>query len=64
MDLQLEKLELIKLLVETDDKAVIDAVKNIFASQNKEVWTQLSAEEQETIELRIHEANRGDQVEL
>jgi len=35
MDLQLEKLELIKLLVETDDKAVIDAVKNIFASQNK-----------------------------
>jgi len=64
MDLQLEKLELIKLLVETDDKAVIDAVKNIFASQNKEVWTQLSEEEQETIELRIHEANRGDQVEL
>ncbi|MCL6460315.1 MAG: hypothetical protein I4O51_00380 [Flavobacterium micromati] len=64
MDLQLEKLELIKLLVETDDKAVIDAVKNIFNSQKKEVWMQLSAEEQETIELRIHEANRGDQVEL
>jgi predicted CoA-binding protein len=64
MDLQLEKLELIRLLVETDDKAVIDAVKNIFNSQKKEVWMQLSAEEQETIELRIHEANRGDQVEL
>ncbi|SHF92581.1 hypothetical protein SAMN05444372_101197 [Flavobacterium micromati] len=64
MDLQLEKLELIKLLVETDDKAVIEAVKKIFNSQKKEVWMQLSAEEQETIELRIHEANRGDQVEL
>ena len=64
MNLQSEKLELIKLLVETDDKAIIEAVKNIFASQNKEVWTQLSAEEQEIIEIKIHEANRCDQLEL
>ena len=64
MDLQVEKLELIKLLIETNDKAIVEAVRNIFTLQNKELWTQLSAEEQETIELRIHEANRGDQVEL
>jgi predicted CoA-binding protein len=64
MDFQLEKLELIKLLVETDDKEIIDAIKNIFNSQKREVWTQLSAEEQEIIEFEIHEANRGDQVEL
>jgi len=64
MDLQSEKLELIKLLVETDDKAIIEAVRDIFASQNKGVWTQLSAEEQEVIEIKIHEANRGDQLEL
>lgn len=64
MDIQSDKLELIKLLVETDDKAIIESVKNIFHLQKKEVWTQLSAEEQEKIEIRIHEANRGDSVEL
>jgi predicted CoA-binding protein len=63
MDFQLEKLELIKLLVETDDREIISAVKNIFNAQKKEVWMQLSTEEQEIIEIEIHEANRGDQVE-
>jgi predicted CoA-binding protein len=64
MDIQSEKLELIRLLVETQDKAIIDAIKSIFSLQKKEVWTQLSAEEQEKIEIKIHEANRGDSVEL
>ncbi|SHF88065.1 hypothetical protein SAMN05444396_102223 [Flavobacterium segetis] len=64
MDIQSDKLELIKLLIETEDQSLINAVKSIFSSQKKEVWTQLSAEEQEKIEIRIHEANRGDSVEL
>jgi len=64
MDLQSEKLELIKLLLETDDTAIIESLKNIFKSEKKDIWKQLSAEEQEKIDLRIQEANRGDQVEL
>ncbi|OAB25191.1 hypothetical protein SAMN05444395_101146 [Flavobacterium fryxellicola] len=64
MDLQSEKLELIKLLLETDDTAIIESIKNIFKSEKKDIWKQLSAEEQEKIDLRIQEANRGDQVEL
>lgn len=64
MDLQSEKLELIKMLLETNDKVIIDAVKNIFKSEKKDVWKQLSPEQQEEIDLRIQEANRGDQVDL
>ena len=64
MDIQSEKLKLIKMLLETDDKAIIEAIKNIFKSEKKEAWKQLSAEEQEKIELKIQEANRDDQVDL
>ena len=37
MDLQSEKLELIKMLLETNDKVIIEAVKNIFKSEKKDV---------------------------
>ena len=64
MDIQSDKLELIKMLLETDDKAIIEAIKNIFKAQKKDVWTELSPEQQEEIDLEILEANRGDQVDL
>ena len=37
MDIQSEKLELIKLLLETNDKAIIEAIKNIFKSEKKDI---------------------------
>ncbi len=64
MDIQSEKLELIKMLLETDDKAIIEAIKTIFNSQKKDVWKELSPEQQEEIDLEIQEANRGDKVDL
>lgn len=64
MDIQSEKLELIKLLLETDDTAIIEAIKNIFNVQQKNVWKELSPEQQEEINLEILEANRGDKVDL
>ena len=64
MDIQSEKLELIKMLLETDDTTIIEAVKNIFKAQKKDIWKDLSPEQKEEIDLRIQEANRGDQVDL
>ena len=64
MDIQAEKLELIKMLLKTNDKVVIEAVKNIFKSEKKDIWKRLSPEQQEQIDLGIQEANRGDQVDL
>lgn len=64
MDIQSDKLELIKMVLETDDKTIIEAIKNIFKAQKKDVWTELSPEQQEEIDIGILEANRGDQVDL
>ncbi|MFV8322195.1 hypothetical protein [Flavobacterium sp. LS2R12] len=64
MDIQSDKLELIKMLLETDDTTIIEVIKNIFKSQKKDVWKDLSPEQQEEIDLGILEANRGDQVDL
>ena len=47
MDIQSEKLELIKLLLETNDTIIIEAVKHIFKAQKKDVWKDLSPEKQE-----------------
>jgi len=63
MDIQSDKLELIKMVLETDDKTIIEAIKNIFKAQKKDVWTELSPEQQEEIDIGILEANRGDQVD-
>lgn len=64
MDIESEKLEIIKLLLETNDKNVIEAIKNVFELQNRGVWAELSPEQQEKIDLKIQEENRGDQLDI
>ena len=36
MDIQLEKLELIKMLVETNDSDIISSIKKVFATEKKD----------------------------
>ncbi len=64
MDIQSEKIELIKMLLATTDASLLVAVRNVFETQQQTVWTELSAEEQEQIEIKIQEDNRGDQLEI
>ena len=64
MDIQSEKIELIKMLLATTDVTLLKAVRNLFEQQQQPVWTELSAEEQEQIEIKIQEDNRGDQLDL
>jgi hypothetical protein len=64
MDIQSEKLELIKMLLETDDKTIIEAIKNILKSEKKEVWEKLTPEQQEEINIVIQKENRGDIVDF
>ena len=64
MDLQSEKLELIKMLLETNDKAIIESIKNILLSEKKDLWEELSPEQQDEINLEIQESNRGDVVDF
>ena len=64
MDIQSEKLELIKLLLETNDKAILESIRAIFESNNKKVWKELTPEQQEKIDLEIQKENRGDVIDF
>jgi predicted transcriptional regulator len=62
MDIQLEKLELIKMLVETDDQSIIESVKKIFSSNKKDFWEELSQEQRDEIEESDRQIDRGEFV--
>jgi hypothetical protein len=64
MDIQSQKLELIKWILETNDVTVLNAIKAIFETENKDVWKDLTPEQQEEIEIGIQNENRGDVVDF
>ncbi len=41
MDIQAEKIELVKRLLDTEDEAVIREVKSVFESHEKDFWNEL-----------------------
>jgi hypothetical protein len=64
MDVQSQKLELLKWILETNDVTVLNAIKAIFEAESKDVWKDLSPEQQEEIEIGIQNENRGDVVDF
>ncbi len=50
MDIQLEKIELMKLLKETENPSVIEAIKKIFAKEKSDWWDELPDAAKEGIE--------------
>jgi TRAP-type C4-dicarboxylate transport system substrate-binding protein len=62
MNIQLEKLELIKMLLETNDESVINSIKTIFKSENKDWWEELSEEQRFEIEEAEKEIEKGEYV--
>lgn len=59
MDIQLEKLELIKMLLETNDESVIASIKSIFKKEKKDFWEDLTEEQQIEINLSLKEYEEG-----
>ena len=62
MDIQLEKLELIKMLVETNDSDIISSIKKVFATEKKDFWEELSQEQRDEIEESDRQIDRGEFV--
>ncbi len=62
MNIPLEKLELIKMLLETNDESVIASIKNVFTSKKKDWWEELSEEQRFEIEESEREIERGEYV--
>jgi hypothetical protein len=64
MDLNSEKLELIKRILETNDIVLLEKISAIFEEKENEVWEELTPEQQEEINIGIQNENRGDVVDF
>ncbi|KQB38137.1 hypothetical protein B6A10_03435 [Flavobacterium sp. L1I52] len=60
MDIQLEKLELIKLLAETNDESIIRSIKSIFNKKQKDFWNDLTEEQKFEIEEGERQIEHGE----
>lgn len=60
MNIQLEKLELIKKVLETNDESIIESIKSIFKKENKDWWDDLTDVQKHKIEESEKEIKNGD----
>lgn len=60
MNIESTKLELMKLLLNTQKESVLEKIKDIFQKESsKDWWEELSEEEHQEIELGLKEAENG-----
>jgi hypothetical protein len=60
MDIQLEKIELMKLLLETENPSIINSIKKIFQKEQKDWWDDLPQSVKDDIEESERQIERGE----
>ncbi|MBF7092318.1 hypothetical protein IUY40_12295 [Flavobacterium sp. ALJ2] len=60
MDIQLEKLELIKILTEIDNPKIIKSIKKILTKEKKDWWDDLTDAQKEDIAQSELEFEKGE----
>ena len=61
MDIQAEKIQLIKMLLDTQNPQIIESIKNIFKKENTvDFWNELSLEQKTEIEKASLEIENGE----
>lgn len=60
MNIQAEKLELIKMLLNTNKPSVLKSIRKIFEKEKIDFWNTLSEEEKEDIKQGIEELDKGE----
>ena len=64
MDLNAEKLKLIKKILKVKDVSILKKIRMIFENNEKEIWKELTPEQQEEINIGIQNENRSDVVDF
>jgi hypothetical protein len=64
MDLNAEKLKLIKKILKTKDVSILKKIRLVFENDDKELWKELTPEQQEEINIGIQNENRSDVVDF
>ena len=62
MDIQAEKLNLIKWLAEVNEPSVIESFIELRNKQDLDWWDQISDEERDEIDAGLAEADRGETI--
>jgi hypothetical protein len=63
MNIQAQKIELAKMILETDNPALLESIKNIFNKQIRpDFWETLSTDQKKEIEIGILEIEQGEIV--
>lgn len=60
MDIQLEKIELVKKLLATEDISVLNSIKKIFEKEEKDWWDDLTEEQQNILNESMEQYERGE----
>jgi len=65
MDIQAEKLELVRLILDTDNPGILASVKRIFSNSPKaDFWDGLSQYQKDEIREGIEEIEQGETVDF
>jgi TRAP-type C4-dicarboxylate transport system substrate-binding protein len=60
MDIRLEKLELMKMLMETENPSVLQAIRKIFQKEEKDWWDDLTEEQQNILNESMEQYEKGE----
>jgi len=64
MNIQNEKIELMKLILETENPKILESIKTLFTKEStSDFWNSLSEEQREEIDLGISEIEKGETVD-
>ncbi|HNW52253.1 MAG TPA: hypothetical protein PKH79_14320 [Prolixibacteraceae bacterium] len=64
MNIQAEKIEIIKMILETNNPSILKSVKNMFREKtNTDFWETISQEQKEDIFRGIEEVENGEVVD-
>lgn len=63
MDMETEKLQLIQMLLETEDKSLLAEIKTLFDKHSKgDIWDEWDDEVRRDVEEAIAELDRGEGI--
>ena len=64
MNIQAKKLEILRMVMETDNPKILDSIRNIFKKQvDKDFWNTISKSQKEDILSGIQEVDNGNIVD-
>jgi hypothetical protein len=62
MDIQSLKIELTKLILDIDNPALIEKIKDLLLKETGDFWSTLSEDQKEELKFGIHQLNEGKRI--